>query len=148
MRTATLFVLATGMGLLAPCLAGTTPEPAAVDPAPVLLPATVVPQDAVPAAMPGAAPESPRSFEGVGPAVDLQRLESQRGGESLVVNDVEIAGTVSGNLAEGTNSGSNHINDGAFANAAGISTVIQNTGNNVLIQNGMVVNIQFVAPIP
>ena len=30
-----------------------------------------------------------------------------------------------------------------FANASGISTVIQNTGANVLIQNAMIVNVKF-----
>ena len=85
---------------------------------------------------------------GIGSAVDSDSLERLRGGLGGVDNKVLIEGTVSGNTAEQTVSGSNSISDGAFANAAGINTVIQNTGNNVLIQNGMVVNIQFVAPVP
>ena len=86
--------------------------------------------------------------KGIGSAVDADSLERLRGGLGGVDNKVLIEGTVSGNTAEQTVSGSNSISDGAFANAAGINTVIQNTGNNVLIQNGMVVNIQFVAPVP
>ena len=39
--------------------------------------------------------------------------------------------------------GSNAINEGSFANASGLSTVVQNTGANVLIQNATILNIQF-----
>ena len=85
---------------------------------------------------------------GIGAAIDVDRLARLRGGDSTVENDVLIDGTVDGNTADHVVSGSNSISEGAFANAAGINTVIQNTGSNVLIQNGMVVNIQFVAPVP
>ncbi len=82
----------------------------------------------------------------IGVPLDVGRLQSLRGGESSVDNDVLINGTVSDNVAEDVMTGSNAINGEAFANTSGISTVIQNTGNNVLIQNGMVVNVQFVGP--
>ena len=87
-------------------------------------------------------------IDGIGTAVDVSLLGQLRGGDSTVENDVVIDGTVDGNTADHVVSGSNSISDGAFANATGINTVIQNTGSNVLIQNGMVVNIQFVAPTP
>ena len=87
-------------------------------------------------------------IDGIGTAVDVARLSQLRGGESTVENDVVIDGNVEGNTADHVVSGSNSISDGAFANATGINTVIQNTGSNVLIQNGMVVNVQFVAPTP
>jgi hypothetical protein len=83
---------------------------------------------------------------GIGIPIDAAALERLRGGESTVDNDVLIDGTVEGNTADHIVSGANAISDGAFANANGINTVIQNSGNNVLIQNGMVVNVQFVAP--
>ncbi len=82
----------------------------------------------------------------IGVPLDAGRLQELRGGESSVDNDVLINGTVSDNVAEDVMTGSNAINGEAFANTSGISTVIQNTGNNVLIQNGMVVNVQFVGP--
>ncbi len=85
---------------------------------------------------------------GIGTPVDVQELDRLRGGESTVDNDVLMDGTVEGNTADHIVSGSNAISDGAFANANGINTVIQNTGSNVLIQNGMVVNVQFTAPAP
>ncbi len=83
---------------------------------------------------------------GIGTPVDPGKLATLRGGESTVDNDVTIDGSVGGNTADHVISGSNAIGDGAFSNANGINTVIQNTGSNVLIQNGMVVNVQFVAP--
>lgn len=85
---------------------------------------------------------------GIGVPVDTLALERLRGGESTVDNDVLLEGTVENNTADRIVSGSNAISDGAFTNANGINTVIQNTGSNVLIQNGMVVNVQFVAPTP
>ena len=86
------------------------------------------------------------SDTGIGIPVDAGELERLRGGESTVDNDVLIDGTVEGNTADHIVSGANAISDGAFTNANGINTVIQNSGSNVLIQNGMVVNVQFVAP--
>ncbi len=95
-----------------------------------------------------AAPVEHASVDGIGTPVDAGELDSLRGGESTVDNDVLIDGTVEGNTADHIVSGANVISDGSFANGNGINTVIQNTGSNVLIQNGMVVNVQFVAPPP
>lgn len=83
--------------------------------------------------------------EGMGQAITADALEGFRGGDD-VENTVVIDGSVTGNTADRIVSGTNTIQDGAFANANGISTVIQNSGSNVLIQNGMVVNVQFVDP--
>lgn len=82
---------------------------------------------------------------GMGRAIGTDALDGYRGGDD-VENNVIIDGSVTGNTADRIVSGSNTIQDGAFANANGISTVIQNSGSNVLIQNGMVVNVQFVDP--
>ncbi len=81
--------------------------------------------------------------EGLGPALDPASLETYRGGDDSVENDVDIHGQVGGNTAQNTVSGNNTLGGDAFSNASGISTVIQNSGSNVLIQNGMVVNVQF-----
>ena len=88
--------------------------------------------------------------DGFGPAVSGQALEALRGGESLpgVVVDVDNKGDVEGNTAVGTVGGGNIVTGGAFGNAAGINTVIQNSGANVLIQNGTAVNVQFGGPTP
>ena len=51
-------------------------------------------------------------------------------------------GTVANNTATQVQTGSNAVSDGAFTNSAGLATVIQNSGNNVLIQNSIIVNVQ------
>lgn len=84
---------------------------------------------------------------GMGPAIGANALEGLRGGDEID-NTVTIDGSVTGNTADHIVSGNNIIQDGAFGNANGISTVIQNSGSNVLIQNGMVVTVQFTAPGP
>ena len=95
-------------------------------------------------------PGEPVAVEGFGQAVPGQALEAMRGGESLsvVVVDVDNQGNVEGNTAVGTVGGQNIVTGGAFGNAAGINTVIQNSGANVLIQNGTAVNVQFGGPGP
>lgn len=81
----------------------------------------------------------------IGQAIGANELDALRGGDD-VDNTVTIDGRVDNNTADRIVSGSNVIQDGAFANASGISTVIQNSGSNVLIQNGMVVTVQFADP--
>lgn len=104
---------------------------------------------------PGAAPETATAdarfrvpmVAGIGQAIDAAALDQLRGGDD-VDNTVILDGSVTDNTADRIVSGSNLIQDGAFANANGINTVIQNSGSNVLIQNGMVVTVQFTAPGP
>ena len=137
-----------------PCLAGTLEAPAqwhGTDPAPMYSMEPFVPTSDIvvsaEAAPPGQAEEEAGNVTGIGASVDVMKLDRLRGGESTVENNVLLDGTVEGNTADHVVSGSNAISDGAFSNASGINTVIQNTGSNVLIQNGMVVNVQFVAPV-
>lgn len=87
-------------------------------------------------------------IEGLGPALDPSALDAYRGGDDSVENDVDIHGEVGGNTAQNTISGNNTLSGDAFSNASGISTVIQNSGSNVLIQNGMIVNVQFIGSGP
>ena len=77
-------------------------------------------------------------------AVDSQDLAFSRGGAELdiTLNDVKTNGAVSNNQASNLTTGSNFVNDGSFAGAAGFSTVVQNSGNNVLIQNATVINLK------
>ncbi len=60
---------------------------------------------------------------------------------SIVLNEQDVDGVVQGNVATGTTNGNNSISDSAFAGAAGFATAIQNTGNNVLIQNSTIINV-------
>ncbi|WP_228481941.1 hypothetical protein [Lysobacter sp. H21R4] len=68
-------------------------------------------------------------------------LQELRGGEAK--SELRNNGIVSDNHAENVVTGTNSLTGGAFSNANGISTVIQNSGANVLIQNAMIVNVQF-----
>lgn len=113
------------------------------------MPAIVIPLIAGALAL-ASPPGDPAAVEGFGRTLPGQALETMRGGESLsvVVVDVDNNGNVEGNTAVGTVGGPNTVTGGAFGNAAGINTVIQNSGANVLIQNGTAVNVQFGGPGP
>jgi hypothetical protein len=68
-------------------------------------------------------------------------LGAKRGGDR-VVNDNQLKGVVADNKASNLTTGMNVISEGAFAGSSGMPTVIQNSGNNVLIQNSTIVNVQ------
>ncbi|MCG5261301.1 hypothetical protein EM868_01980 [Cupriavidus gilardii] len=80
---------------------------------------------------------------GFGKAVGTDTLADIRGGAEVVVNDMRLAGVVADNTANRVITGSNAISEGAFANASGLPTVIQNTGANTLIQNATILNVRF-----
>jgi hypothetical protein len=77
-----------------------------------------------------------------GVAAPRDQLDNQRGGTDTVNNNMQLDGSVHGNVANNVVTGSNGIDAGSFANMAGIPTVIQNTGANVLIQNATIINLQ------
>ena len=85
----------------------------------------------------------------LGRTIHLDTLADMRGGaEEVVDNDILVNGRVEDNNANRVVTGNNNVTGGSFANSNGISTVIQNTGANVLIQNAMIVNVKFGAPTP
>lgn len=99
--------------------------------------------------VPAPDPAAPHhGFAPIGTPLPAEVLVEMRGGEAITTNTVDVAGRVDGNTANNINSGLNVIQDGSFGNSSGITTVIQNSGSNVLIQNGTVVNVQFVDPTP
>jgi hypothetical protein len=73
--------------------------------------------------------------------VDSKVLARKRGGAD-VINDMQLKGVVADNRAVNVTTGNNFITDGAFANTSGVPLIVQNTGNNVLIQNATIVNVQ------
>ena len=73
--------------------------------------------------------------------LDDKALDARRGGTE-VVNDMKLNGVVSDNQAYNLITGGNSISEGSFAGSSGMPTVIQNSGNNVLIQNATIVNVQ------
>lgn len=76
----------------------------------------------------------------IGPATDSM-LETERGGTSVSATN-NVDGVLTGNTAIDTTSGTNAVSEGAFAGMTGIPMVIQNTGNNVIIQNATTLNVQ------
>ena len=90
----------------------------------------------------GSASAHPMYVDGLGQAVSADTLGQYSGGTNIH-NNQNITGAVTGNSATQVVTGANAISADSFSGAAGLSTVIQNTGNNVLIQNGMIVNVQF-----
>lgn len=77
---------------------------------------------------------------GAGPVSDTA-LDVRRGGTETL-NDMDLDGVVSGNHAANLVTGQNIVTDGSLSGNAGLATVVQNSGNNVLIQNATIVNIR------
>ncbi|CAM4259671.1 carbon storage regulator [Vibrio agarivorans] len=77
--------------------------------------------------------------------ISLDDLNNTRGGQHIELDlfhtTSDIDGLLADNVASNTVSGNNILSPGVFADSSGISNVIQNTGNNVLIQNSTVVNL-------
>jgi hypothetical protein len=95
-------------------------------------------------AMPGGTVTAvqPSRDSGFGLALDASQLNEHRGGD-IQVGKNTLTGAVSDDVAYKVVTGSNSINDGSFSNTNGLSTVIQNTGANVLIQNATVLNVHY-----
>ncbi|MEZ9832163.1 carbon storage regulator [Vibrio breoganii] len=78
-------------------------------------------------------------------AVTNEVMEQSRGKQSIELDITSLASDVDGisvgNTASHTVSGNNILSAGALSDSSGISSVIQNSGNNVLIQNSTVVNL-------
>jgi hypothetical protein len=87
-------------------------------------------------------------------------VESDSLGFSSVVNDAELdtyrgtfnnvtllssnlSANLQGNSSSNNVSGANSISEGALSNVAGLTSVIQNSGNNVIIQQATTVNVNF-----
>lgn len=78
--------------------------------------------------------------------LDSHELAQASGRQGLSMqwqlNDSEQSGQVSDNVLSGNVvTGNNSISDQAFQNMSGIATVIQNTGNQVVIQDSTQINI-------
>ena len=80
-------------------------------------------------------------FAAFGKPVTPAALDRERGGKNTVINKMQVDGSVHDNSAINTVSGSNFISDSAFSHASGLPVAIQNSGNNVSIQNAYIVNI-------
>lgn len=73
-------------------------------------------------------------------------MTGSRGGEyELKLDNIhassDMYGDVAGNGAYNNTTGDNIIDAGSLSNSSGVFNIVQNTGNNVLIQNATVVNL-------
>lgn len=123
-------------------------EPAATAPSPIIDPATPRTQamsQLLALARTHPVPASVTTIAG-GRPVDIGKLAAMRGGQDTNESNTSVDGSVHDNTADHVASGSNSIDDGAFSSASGLNTVIQNSGSNVLIQNGMSIQVIFANP--
>lgn len=77
-----------------------------------------------------------------GRTVDAALLEEQRGGTDSHLSEIRAVGSVSEVQAYDLVTGYNIVSEGSFAGASGMPMLIQNTGNGVLIQNAVIVNVE------
>jgi len=76
----------------------------------------------------------------VWPAVSADELKGERA--RGVVDDFEMEAKIDGGKTSVDGAEMNNvISDGAFTGASGIVNVIQNNGNQAIIQNGVIVNV-------
>lgn len=77
-----------------------------------------------------------------GAPVSESALSQYRGARDITFNMQDTEGQLYNNQAANTVSGGNQVSGQAFSGMNGFSTVIQNSGNNVLIQNSTIVNVK------
>ena len=79
-----------------------------------------------------------------GTPIPAVQLDAQRGGTDtgpLTINANILKAKLYDNAAVDNVTGNNSINGNAFSGASGLPIVIQNSGNNVIIQSGTVLNL-------
>ncbi len=74
--------------------------------------------------------------------LDESVLENQRGGSDLHLSEIRAVGNVSEVESHNVITGHNIVSDGALAGASGMPMFIQNSGNGVLIQNAVILNVE------
>lgn len=114
--------------IISPLATGAVEAPSAIAVSAEVSPQPL-PQDSAPQKLFGSKP------------VTSEALAAKRGGDR-VFNDNQLKGVVADNHASNLTTGMNVITDGAFSGASGLPMVIQNSGNNVLIQNSTIVNLR------
>lgn len=77
-----------------------------------------------------------------GMVVGESELSHQRGGADLHLNENNASAIVTDNSATNLTTGNNSINGDSFSSMSGIPMVVQNSGNNVVIQNSTILNLQ------
>jgi hypothetical protein len=78
------------------------------------------------------------------PDNDLENARGREGIDITAINNMNVQATLTGNVANNSITGTNIIDHGAFAGSGGMFSVIQNSGNNVIIQDSTIVNVTIV----
>lgn len=86
------------------------------------------------------APAVALTLEGAPLPADL--LEEQRGGADAHLSNIRAIGSVDDVQVIDAMTGSNLVTEGALAGTAGVPMLIQNSGNGVLIQNAVIINVE------
>lgn len=68
-------------------------------------------------------------------------LSQHRGGSARQISEMRLDSKLIDNQAIANITGSNFVTQSAFSGASGFSTVVQNSGNNVIIQNATILNL-------
>lgn len=95
-------------------------------------------------AAPAMAGDLTDGFAEFGVVVEAAELETTRGMDIDEDFDAIFDAVIDNSFADGDGTRTNVISDDAFRGASGIATVIQNAGDNVIIQTATVVNVSFV----
>ncbi len=81
---------------------------------------------------------APIRIERKSPMLDDRELDTQRGGQSLVITNQTMESIVSGNILKGDyTAGSVALSDFALSNFNGVGNLLINTGAQVSAQSGM-----------
>lgn len=94
------------------------------------------------ASAPAFAMAEPPQDASLGAPVAESTLSQYRGARDVTFNLQNTTAQLDNNQAVNTVSGGNLVTGGAFSGASGLATVIQNSGNNVVIQNATIVDVK------
>lgn len=84
------------------------------------------------------------SLSSWGSPIPTAQLDAQRGGTGtnpLTINLNDVKAELNDNVAYNNVTGHNSIGGNAFAGASGLPVVMQNTGNNVIMQSAVILNL-------
>ena len=75
--------------------------------------------------------------------VSLDKLDQERGKGGIlnVTNNTHLEAILTNNYNSDSVTGNNTIDTGSFNEAAGVFSIIQNTGNNVIIQDSTIITV-------
>lgn len=79
----------------------------------------------------------------LGSPVQLEELDTVRGlgGVVDITSAAHLEAILADNDASNSVTGSNSIDGGSFTDATGVFSIIQNTGNNVIIQDSTIITV-------